>query len=187
MMLRGMNLGHNAMAVWCIDKCIKPQGNEDILDVGCGGGRNIAHFLKRTEGRVYGIDYSPESVKKSIEVNRHAIAQKRAEIYEANVSAIPFDDEMFDIVTAFETIYFWNNIDVAFRQVSRVLKTGGRFVVCNELASPKGNELWMKSLDMPIYTVEEIEQLMLANGFDTVESFRRHRLPHIAVIGTEKS
>ena len=45
----------------------------------------------------------------------------------------------------------------------------------------------MKSLDMPIYTVEEIEQLMLANGFDTVESFRRHRLPHIAVIGTEKS
>ena len=58
MMLRGMNLGHNAMAVWCIDRCIKPQGNEDILDVGCGGGRNIAHFLKRTEGRVYGIDRS---------------------------------------------------------------------------------------------------------------------------------
>ena len=33
----------------------------------------------------------------------------------------------------------------------------------------------------------DYSQEMLANGFGTVESFRRHRLPHIVVIGTKKS
>ena len=52
MMLAGMNYGHNKMALWCIDECIRPSGEEDILDIGCGGGQNIANFLTRTKGKV---------------------------------------------------------------------------------------------------------------------------------------
>ena len=38
-MLAGMNYGHNKMALWCIDECIRPSDEEDILDIGCGGGQ----------------------------------------------------------------------------------------------------------------------------------------------------
>ncbi len=64
-----------------------------------------------------------------------------------------------------------------------VLKAGERFVVCNELADPKGNEIWMKMLDMPIYTPEQIQQMMLDNGFGKVEMFHRHKSPQVTVIG----
>lgn len=58
-----------------------------------------------------------------------------------------------------------------------VLKARERFVVCNELADPKGNEIWMKTLDTPIYTSEQIQQKMLDNGFGKVEIFHRHKSP----------
>ena len=45
---------------------------------------------------------------------------------------LPFGNEAFDIITAFETIYFWPNINEAFKQVYRVLKGSGTFMICNE-------------------------------------------------------
>jgi cyclopropane fatty-acyl-phospholipid synthase-like methyltransferase len=66
LMLAGMNYGHQKMALWCIENHIKLSGNEDVLDIGCGGGQNISNFLKRTNGKVHGIDYSPASVAKSL-------------------------------------------------------------------------------------------------------------------------
>ena len=36
-----------------------------------------------------------------------------------------------DLATAFETIYFWSDIDQSF-VIYRVLKKGGIFMVCNE-------------------------------------------------------
>lgn len=105
LMLAGMNHGHQKMALWCIENHIKLSGNEDVLDIGCGGGQNIANFLKRTNGKVHGIDCSPASVAKSLKKNKNAVTEKRSEIVQANVSAIPFENKTFDMVTAFETIF----------------------------------------------------------------------------------
>ena len=38
----------------------------------------------------------------------------------------------FDVVTAFETIYFWPDIEHCFNEVKKVLKPGGQFVIVNE-------------------------------------------------------
>ena len=103
MMLAGMNHGHNKMALWCIDECIRPAGEEDILDIGCGGGQNIANFLRRTKGKVCGADYSAQSVAKSVTGNRKAVRDGRAEIIEASVSSLPYEPATFDLATAFET------------------------------------------------------------------------------------
>ena len=78
MMVNGMNGGsHAKMAEWGLSY-ITISDDADILDVGCGGGANLARLLKRcTKGTVKGIDYSPVSVKKSKEVNATAIAKGR--------------------------------------------------------------------------------------------------------------
>mgnify|MGYP001673953149 CR=1 FL=1 len=72
MMLAGMNYGHNKMALWCIDECIRPSGEEDILDIGCGGGQNIANFLTRTKGKVCGADYSAQCGAAARQTHRSA-------------------------------------------------------------------------------------------------------------------
>ena len=66
LMLAGMNHGHQKMALWCIENHIKLSGNEDVLDIGCGCGQYIANFLKRINGKVHWIGYSPASVAKSL-------------------------------------------------------------------------------------------------------------------------
>ena len=181
MMLAGMNLGHNKMALWCIDKCIRPKGHEDVLDIGCGGGRNIANFLTRTDGRVCGVDYSAQSVAKSAAKNRKAICSGRTSIDEASVAALPYEAATFDLATAFETIYFWPDIVENFREVRRVLKPGGKFAVCNELASEAGNERWVSMLDMKIYTPDEVVANMREAGFVQTAVYSSGK--HVCVIG----
>lgn len=183
LMLAGMNHGHQKMALWCIENHIKLSGNEDVLDIGCGGGQNIANFLKRTNGKVHGIDYSPASVAKSLKKNKKAVTEKRSEIVQANVSAIPFENKTFDLVTAFETIYFWENIINDFKEVKRVLKPNGKFVVSNESSKMEGNERWTNILDMNIYTAEEIVDTMQQAGFADVKSYKKKNTQQICVIG----
>ena len=142
-----------------------------MLDVGCGGGANIARLLSRcTKGTVTGIDYSPVSVKKSREVNAVAIAAGRCKVVEGSADALPFGDGEFNLVTAFETIYFWPKIEECFRGVRRVLKDGGRFVIVNEDDGLTGNtEKWEKMIEgMHTYTPDELRTHLDAAGFKEI-------------------
>ena len=149
MMVNGMNGGgHARLAEWGLSQ-LSLNDDANVLDVGCGGGANVARLLKRCpQGTVTGIDYSPVSVKKSTEVNAAAITAGRCRVLEGNASALPFDDNSFDIVTAFETVYFWPDIEECFRGVLRILKEGGRFAIVNEDDGLTGNnEKWEKMID----------------------------------------
>ena len=46
---------------------------------------------------------------------------------QASVAELPFEAEQFEVVTAFETVYFWPELVQNFREVYRVLKPGGVF------------------------------------------------------------
>ncbi len=46
---------------------------------------------------------------------------------QASVAELPFKAEQFEVVTAFETVYFWPELTQNFREVYRVLKPGGDF------------------------------------------------------------
>ena len=166
-----MNRGHAGIAAWGLSH-LDLQGNEQVLDCGCGGGANVAVFLRMVdEGHVTGLDYSPVSVEKARAVNRAAIAAGRCEIVQGNVQELPFGDGQFDVVTAFETVYFWPEIACCFAEVHRVLKSGGVFMITNETTGKTGaHEKWVKLVDgMSVYTGEELEALLIGAGFARVE------------------
>ena len=97
-----------------------------ILDVGCGGGMTVARLAAiATEGKTYGIDYSEASVAASLKANRERIAAGRVEVLLGSASHLPFPDQMFDLVTAVETHYYWPDLNADMREVLRVLKRGG--------------------------------------------------------------
>ena len=166
-----MNRGHAGIAAWGLSH-LDLQGNEQVLDCGCGGGANVAVFLRMVdEGHVTGLDYSPVSVEKARAVNRAAIDAGCCEIVQGNVQELPFDDGQFDVVTAFETVYFWPEIACCFAEVHRVLKSGGVFMITNETTGKTGaHEKWQKLVDgMSVYTGEELEALLIGAGFARVE------------------
>ena len=166
-----MNRGHAGIAAWGFSH-LDLQGNEQVLDCGCGGGANVAVFLRMVdEGHVTGLDYSTVSVAKAREVNRAAIDAGRCEIVQGNVQELPFDDARFDVVTAFETIYFWKDLAHCFAEIHRVLKAGAVFMITNETSGKTGaHEKWMKIVDgMSVYTGEELEALLTGAGFARVE------------------
>ena len=97
--LRMMNLTHTPMAQWNLS-FIDFQPDWTILDVGCGGGKNIARMLKRCpQGQVYGIDYSEESVAMSRKKNKSLLGS-RCFIEQGNVMELPYETGKYDLVTA---------------------------------------------------------------------------------------
>ena len=167
-MVNGMNGGgHAAMANWAL--AMVTIGRDDrILDIGCGGGANIARLLQRTQqGTATGIDFSPVSVRKSTKVNAQAIREGRCKVLEGNVANLPFAEGSFDMVTAFETIYFWPDIEHCFNEVKRVLKPGGQFVIVNESdGSGEMDAKWESMIEaMHTYKPEEIRHHLTNVGF----------------------
>ena len=121
-----MNISHTPMARWYLS-LIQFESHWIVLDVGCGGGKNIARLLKRCpQGKVYGVDYSEESVEMSKKTNRKHLGD-RCFVEQGNVLDLPYEKEKFHLVTAYETVYFWGDLEKAFAEVSRVLKPGGLF------------------------------------------------------------
>lgn len=166
-----MNVGHNKMALWGLSH-IETTPDDIVLDIGCGGGKNISNFLHKIKnGKVYGVDYSLASVEKSKRVNKGAIIEKKAEVIQASVSSLPFNNRMFDVVSAFETIYFWPDLVNDFREVKRVLKDGGQFLICNEMSLPEESEMWINMLHLSVYTKEELSEALSEAGFSSVKTY----------------
>lgn len=164
-MLRSMNKGHEKLARWG-RSYINIDKDYTVLDLGCGGGRNIEYFLTKAD-KVYGLDHSITSVKMASEINKKAIDTGKCKILVGDVKNLPFEEESIDIVTAFETIYFWNDIEECFREIYRVLKNGGQFLICNEVSSKERRDVkkLLKMINFEIYKPNDLTKMLRELGF----------------------
>ena len=179
-MVKGMNIGHEKLAMWG-RSFLNIRPNDILLDLGCGGGRNIQYFLTKAN-KVYGIDYSRTSVDIARALNDNDIKDGRCQIIEGDVKNIPFDDNSIDFVTAFETIYFWKDIEACFREIYRVLKDGGEFLICNEGAyrEHKNINKWAEMLNFEVYSPEYLTNILSSIGF--VCEYHLDNKSHLAFI-----
>lgn len=164
-MVKGMNYGHEKLAKWG-RSFLEIDEKDIVLDLGCGGGRNIQYFLSKA-GKVYGMDYSKTSVDISRKLNSVDIEKGRCKVIQGDVQKLPFKDKSINIVTAFETIYFWKNIEECFREIYRVLVPGGQFLICNEGAyrDHKNIKKWADMLKFEVYSPEYLNEILTKIGF----------------------
>lgn len=173
-----MNENHESLAQWSVSH-INITKEDIILDIGCGGGVNVKRFLKMTDNNVYGLDYSDISVKRSTELNKKAIEDKRCEIIHGSVSKMPFKDDSFDVVTCFETIYFWPDFINDLKEVRRVLKNDGIIFIANEAVPIKDDERqkeFIDLLDANIYSEDELKDSLNKAGFSNIDIFHKEAL-----------
>lgn len=112
-----------------------------VLDIGCGGGKVVNIFsslIKRV--KIFGIDHSPDMVNLSQKINKNGINNGMIEIVQGDVKKLPYPNDSFNIVTAFDTISFWNDFNDSINEIKRVLKQDGIFLIVN--GYPKVGTKW---------------------------------------------
>lgn len=145
-----------------------------ILDIGCGGGKVINLFYSMLKNsKISGIDHSIDMVRLSRRVNIKGIKEERVDIIQGNASRLPFPDNFFDIVTAFDTINFWNEIDICINEIRRVLKQNAMFCIVN--GYPKEGTKWWDFVKFK--NEKEYRNTLLEHGFNKIEvSFKKNTI-----------
>ncbi|MDO4314345.1 MAG: methyltransferase domain-containing protein [Oscillospiraceae bacterium] len=168
MMLFGMNNGHKPLSDWAMPHLPLAE-DAHVLDVGCGGGANLAVLLKRCpKGRADGLDHSAESVAASRKKNARELG-RRCAVTQGDVGALPYGNSTYDAVTAFETVYFWPDLPRAFSEILRVLKPGGRFLLACEMGDASDTTWTSRINGMTVYTGEDLKARLEAAGFINVK------------------
>ena len=186
-MLARMNESHAKLVEWGLSHIDLSTG-DTVLDIGCGGGNTLARMAERvTEGHLVGIDYAETSVEASRAFNAALIAAGRMEILHGSVESLPFEDGHFDAVVTVESFYFWPNPEECLKEVARVVKKGGTFLLLAEIYErndlPESIREKIAGYQLTNPTPEEFERFFRAAGFAAVETHFKDGEYWIAVRG----
>lgn len=116
--------GGNAM-LWraAMVRAVAPMAGERILDIAAGTGTSSA-ALQRHGARVVAVDFSPGMVEEGR--RKHG----KIEFIQADAATLPFGDNEFDAVAISFGLRNIADPRLALAEMYRVLKPGGRVVVC---------------------------------------------------------
>lgn len=173
--LWNMNSRHSKVTDWGLSHISIDQHNT-ILDVGCGGGRTVSKLAAvAAQGKVCGVDFSSESVAFAGRINKQWIDAGRVEIREDSVSQLSFSEDLFDLVTAVETHFWWPDLPVGMREILRVLKPGGTLIIIAEIykgantATAKLAEKYLPLSGMALLSVDEHRELFANTGYSDIQ------------------
>jgi ubiquinone/menaquinone biosynthesis C-methylase UbiE len=137
--------------------------NKKGIEIGIGTGRFALPF---------GIT---EGVEPSASMRKFAV-QKGLTVYEGTAEEIPLPNESYDYALMVTTICFVDDIGKAFKEVKRILKLGGSFII--GLVDKKSNlgKVYEKMKEQnkfyryaTFYSAEEVKELLEENGFTNIE------------------
>lgn len=193
LVLWNMNARHSKVTDWGLSH-VSIGTHDIILDVGCGGGRTVSKLAAvATQGKVYGVDFSKESVAMAKRINREWISMARVEIQQASVSHLPFANDMFDLVTAVETHFWWPDLPADMREIARVMKPGGTLIIIAEVyrgantRTAKLVEKYLPLSGMKFLTVDEHRELFSDAGFSHIQIIEEPGKGWICGIGKKPS
>jgi SAM-dependent methyltransferase len=142
-----------------------------VLDLGCGAG-HVSFAVAQAAEQVVAYDLSEQMLA--------VVANGAAERGLANVQvqagaaeALPFADASFDLVVTRFSAHHWQDVPVALKEVRRVLRAGGRFVVVDVFAAEEAlNDTILQAVELlrdvshvRDYRVSEWEQMLADAGF----------------------
>ena len=103
---------------------------DTVLDLGSGAGNDcfVARHETGADGRVIGVDFTPEMVAKARE-NAGKLGFQNVEFRQGDIEELPVSDGMIDVVVSNCVLNLVPDKRKAFSEVMRVLKPGGHFSI----------------------------------------------------------
>jgi SAM-dependent methyltransferase len=114
---------------------VVPRAQGRVLELGIGGGLNLAFYDPAQVTAVFGVDPSPELRERAQAAPRRDGLQ--VEVREGTAEALPFEDASFDDVVCTFTLCSVRDPAAALAEARRVLKLGGRLLVCEHGLAPE--------------------------------------------------
>lgn len=149
---------------------------ETVVDLGSGGGLDVFLAARKVgpTGRAIGIDMTPEMLDLARR-NAEKAGLKNVEFHEATIDRLPLPDASVDCVISNCVINLAPDKPSVFREVARVLKSGGRLAVSDialkrELPPELGNDLmaYVGCIAGAIM-IDDYRRRLLEAGFSHVE------------------
>ncbi|MBC2857139.1 class I SAM-dependent methyltransferase [Cetobacterium sp. 2A] len=137
---------------------------EKLLDLGTGTGsllEKLEHRIENKGTKFYGIDIS----SKMIEVARGK--KLNAEFLNGDSENLPYENEMFDIITCINSFHHYPNPQLVAKEIARVLKLNGKLILGEIWLPPFFKSIvnkllpYGKSGDFKIYSNSEIEDIFM--------------------------
>ncbi len=147
--------------------------NKRLLDIGCGFGWFELNVLKRGVKQVVGVEISSEDLRTA----KDNIKDKKAIFKIGGALKLPFQDNYFDTVVAWEVIEHIpkSTENKMFKEIKRVLKTKGKFY----LSTPY-NSFWSTVFDPAFwlighrhYSSEKLIKLGKENNFKIISVYTK--------------
>jgi SAM-dependent methyltransferase len=139
-----------------------------VLDAGCGVGYGSG-YLGGIASSVTGVDIDGDAV----EYASGRYGSERVEFRRMDVADLEFEDAAFDVVVSFETIEHLPDRETYLREVARVLRPDGAYVVSTPQA-PRTTHSPANPFHHVEYDRGDFEQLLRAH-FDEVELYGQRR------------
>ncbi len=157
------------------------QPGEQVLDVGCGTGAPAVRLAKEFGARVTGITTSEEGIRAAVaRAEREGVADlTRFEARDGMANGLP--DATFDLVWQLESSHLMRRRDAVIAEDARVLRPGGRMVLCDivlrrpldlaEVRRLREPLALLRSVfgDARMEQLSEYSRLMAANGLQVTE------------------
>lgn len=189
LMLERMNDSHYEVTGWALN-FFHFTDHDSILDIGCGGGRTLHRMSDRSpQGKLTGVDYSPVSVEESKRTNAADIADGRMQILQGSVDQLPLADDSFDRIITVESFYFWPDAVKDLKEVRRVLKSGGQFLLVADIYNrddlPESAVEHIREYNMRNPSLDEFRSYFEQAGFSDITIHLKNGTTWVAVEGTK--
>lgn len=127
-----------------------------ILEIGVGGEGGMLYPLK-SKNEVEGVDVSDSAIINcrnfGLEVKKHNLDK----------DILPFPDEYFDVIFAFEVFEHFSNPQFALEEIKRVLKSEGLFIL--SIPTPLTYH-WPRLFYPSLFELDNFKEFLMINGFE---------------------
>jgi ubiquinone/menaquinone biosynthesis C-methylase UbiE len=169
-----------------IIRFLKPSGNDIVLDIGAGTGEpglTIATML--TGGKVFITDIAENMVAIASD-NAKQRGIKNIEAVTCDVSDLPFEDNTFDAISCRFGFMFFPDMELAAKEMVRVLKPGGR--MATSVWNVADKNFWVtaimsainKNIEMPPAVPGSPGMFRCSNSIFMTDLFRQAGLKNIS-------
>ena len=143
--------------------------DDRVIEVGFGGGDLINRMASVvTHGCIVGVDFSPEMVEVCTKRFAPLVRAERIELHCASADHLPCDSGRFTKACAVNTLYFWPDPVRPVNELRRVLRPGGRLVLCFNPRVTLQKVAYTK-YGFRLYESAEVQCLLETVGFANVQ------------------
>ena len=144
---------------------LRKSSSGKLLDVGCGNGNTLVPLMD-TPLTLFGLDLSDEMIEEA-----KKRLSSRAELSVGNAEALPYGDNVFDIVVCNASFHHYPKPDAVLEEMHRVMKPGAILYI-GESFVPQPGRFFMNLFirfsadgDFHIYGQKELTQMLAQHGF----------------------